>query len=213
MYKSISLLFACTALFAAPASAANFAGPRLELRGGWDKTTLNGTFDDGVDRISAHGSKSGFNIGAEVGYDALISPTIIAGAYAGIEGATTKRCFSVIGNDQGCLKLGRNFTAGARLGSKVGSKGMFYVKGGYSNGQLRATYHNADDPTLDFSDHTNRGGYHLGLGGELAVGQHGYVRAEYVHTNYNGQNYTSPDFRLSVDAHRDQLLLGFGVQM
>lgn len=213
MSKTLYILLGCTVLMSAPAAAADFAGPRAELRGGWDKTTLTGSYDDGTDSYSEDASKSGVNLGAEIGYDALISPTVIAGAYAGIEGATTKECSAVFGNDEACLKLGRNFTAGARVGAKVGTLVLLYVKGGYSNGQLRATYENATDPTLDFSTHSNRGGYHLGVGSELAIGQHGYVRAEYVRTNYSGYDYSDPDFGVGLDGHRDQVLLGFGIRL
>jgi outer membrane immunogenic protein len=212
MVKRIIVLLGCGALIATPAWAADFSGARAEIRGGWDKTSLDVSFDDGVDRLSGHGSKSGFNLGAEVGYDALLSPTIIAGAYAGIEGATTKDCSEVIGNDSACLKLGRNFTVGARLGARLSPIAMLYVKGGYSNGQLRATYDNSDDPTLNFSEHVNRGGFHVGAGAQVAVGHAGYIRAEFVHTNYSGYHASDPDFSGSIDGHRDQGILGFGVQ-
>jgi outer membrane immunogenic protein len=137
---------------------------------------------------------------------------MIAGAYAGIEGATTKQCSPIFGNDEGCLRLGRNLTVGARVGAKVSPLAMLYVKGGYSNGQLRATYRDFDDPTFNWSEHTNRGGYHFGAGGEIAVGPQGYVRLEYVRTNYNGYHYSDPGVRFSVDGHRDQVLAGFGLR-
>lgn len=207
------IFYAVVVAISAPATAASsFSGLRAEVRGGWDKTRIDVTLDDGTDRVSGHGSKSGFNLGAEVGYDAAISPTIIAGAYAGIEGSTAKECSPVVGNDEACLKLGRNFTLGARLGAKVSPMALLYVKGGYSNGQIKATYDNNDDPTLDFSDHANRGGFHFGIGAEAAVGHRGYIRAEYVRTNYSDYDYSVPDFRVNVDGHRDQALLGFGVR-
>jgi len=212
MFKRIAFFLGCSALFAAPAIASNFNGPRFELRGGWDKTTLGASFDDGVDQFSGRGHKSGFNIGAELGYDALLGNVIVGGVYAGIEGATTKDCTELVGNDEACLKLGRNLTLGARLGAKVAPRAMIYVKGGYSNGQLRETYKNSDDPDLDFSDHQNRGGYHFGIGAEFAIYGSGYVRAEYVRTNYNAYRYLDPDFDLKIDGHRDQLLLGFGLR-
>lgn len=211
MYK-YTLLLGAILVAATPAAASDFAGPRAELRGGWDKTRIDITYDDGVDRVSGHGSRDGVNIGAEVGYDAALGTAMIAGVYAGIEGATTKECSSVVGNDEACLKLGRNFTLGARAGVKVSPMALLYVKGGYSNGQLRATYRNQDDPDLNFSEHSNRGGVHLGAGAEMAIGSQGYVRAEYVRTNYSDYDYSDPDFGVSVDGHRDQVLLGFGLR-
>jgi outer membrane immunogenic protein len=202
---------AAAAAFSTQAAAATFSGSRAEIRGGWDRTTLSLSYEDAVDSLSGSGHKSGFDIGAEVGYDYAAAGTLVIGAYAGIEGATTKDCSPVVGDDKACLKLGRNFTVGARAGAQVAPLVMVYVKGGYSNGQLRATYSNIDDPTLNFADHSNRGGIHFGAGVEAAVGQ-GYVRAEYVRTNYNGYHYVDPDFRLTMDGHRDQVLLGFGMR-
>jgi outer membrane immunogenic protein len=212
MRNTILLLAATTAFVAAPAAATQFSGPRAEVRGGWDRTTLDLSYDDGVDSISGDGHKSGFNFGAEVGYDAPLGQSVIAGAYAGVEFATTKTCGEVLGDDKACLKLGRNFTLGARLGAKVSPTAILYVKGGYSNGQLRATYANFDDSTLNFKEHANRDGFHLGIGGEVAVSARTYVRAEYVRTNYDDYDYSDSDFSAKLDAHRDQLLVGFGMR-
>ena len=211
MSKTIVLLFCSAAMLGSPAAAASFSGPRFELRGGWDRTTLSASVDDGVDHLSGRGHKSGFNVGGEIGYDARLAPMMIAGVYGGIEGSTAKDCSVVFGNDQACLRLGRNLTLGGRLGAVVSPMAMLYVKGGYSNGQLRASYANADDPTLDFKDHANRGGYHFGAGGEMPVGA-GYVRLEYVRTNYSGYKWTDPDVTVKLDGHRDQLLAGFGLR-
>jgi outer membrane immunogenic protein len=206
MRKNIFVLFAAGAFVSAPAAAANFTGPRAEVRGGWDRTTI----DLSVDDMSGSGHKDGFNLGAEVGYDASLGAMVVAGAYAGVEFATTKACSEVYGDDEACLKLGRNFTLGARLGAKVSPQAMLYVKGGYSNGQLKATYKDFIDPTYSFSAHANRDGFHFGGGVELAVGPNGYVRAEYVRTNYD--DYNNSDFGVKIDAHRDQALLGFGLR-
>jgi outer membrane immunogenic protein len=212
MRNSSIALFALTAAIAAPAAATDFAGARAELRGGWDRTTIGVSYNDASDSISGSDHKDGFNLGAEIGYDFQAGQSLVAGAYAGIEGATTKVCSELVGNDRACLKLGRNFTVGARLGAKVSPLVMVYAKGGYSNGQLRTTYDNADDPTLDVRDHVNRGGFHIGVGGEVAVGRQGYVRAEYVRTNYNDYDYADPDVHVNVDGHRDQGLVGFGIR-
>jgi outer membrane immunogenic protein len=205
-------ILAASAIAAAPATAATFSGPRAEVRAGWDRMTLDLSYHDGADRFSASGHRSGFDLGAEVGYDYQAGTALVVGGYAGIEGSSAKACTPIVGNDSACLKLGRNFTVGARLGAAVSPLIMVYVKGGYSNGQLRATYENGDDSTLNFTDHVNRGGYHFGLGGEVAVGAQGYVRAEYVRTNYNGEDYSDGDIGASIDGHRDQGLVGFGIR-
>ena len=147
------ILCAVAAVIAAPATAASFSGPRAEARVGWDRTTLDLSYQDAEDSLSGSGHKSGYDVGAEVGYDYQSASGFVAGAYAGVDYASTKKCSAVFGDDRGCLKLGRNFTVGARVGAKVSPLIMLYAKGGYSNGQIKATYHNSDDPTLDFGDH------------------------------------------------------------
>jgi outer membrane immunogenic protein len=168
------------------------------------------TYNNGVEVLADKGHDGGLDAGAEAGYDARIGKSVIAGAYAGIEFADTKECSPVDGNDSFCLKLGRNVTVGARLGAKVSDRVLLYVKGGYSNGQLRGVYRNSDDPSLDFNAHSNRTGYHLGVGGEMAMGPNGYVRLEYVHTIYD--DFVDPDLGLGLDGHRDQVLAGFGLR-
>lgn len=211
-FSNAMLVMMATSVFAGPALAADFAGPRAELRGGWDRTTLDLHYDDGIDSFKEDGHDDGVNFGAEVGYDAPIGPSMIAGGYAGVEFATTKECSEIFGNDEACLKLGRNFTVGARLGGKISPAAMLYIKGGYSNGQIKATYENSDDPSWNGSDRASRGGFHFGLGGEMAFGPNTYVRAEYVRTNYNDYDYSDSDFDIRLDAHRDQLILGFGAR-
>jgi outer membrane immunogenic protein len=202
-----ALVFSCIAA-SSPAAAAQFSGPRVEIRGGWDRTTLS--VDDAVDSVSGSDHSSGWDAGVEIGYDAALGKSLIAGAYAGVEFANTKECGEVYGNDSLCLKLGRNFTLGGRLGVKVSPKVMLYAKAGYSNGQLRAVYRNSDDPSLNGEAHSNRGGLHFGAGGEASVGTNRYVRLEYVRTEYDA--YSDPDLGGSVDGHRDQVLAGFGLR-
>lgn len=212
MRTKILLIASAAALFASPAAAAEFTGPRAEIRGGWDRTTLKLEYDDGDDVYSDKGSDAGFAIGAEVGYDFPVGTSMIAGGYAGVEFASTKDCGEVYGDDEACLKLGRNLTLGARLGGKVSPNAMLYAKGGYTSGQFKASYENFEDSDFDFSDKENRDGFHFGLGGEFAVGPKGYVRAEYVRTNYNDYDYSDDFADVKVDSHRDQLLLGFGLR-
>ena len=208
---SCVFLLSCVAI-ATPAAAAgpSFAGPRVEVRGGWDRMTLDATLTDGTDVLSGSGHDAGLDAGGEVGYDAVIGSSLIAGVYGGVEFADTKECGPVDGNDNLCLKLGRNFTLGGRLGAKVAPTVMVYVKAGYSNGQLRGSYRNADDPSLNGDDHVNRDGIHFGIGGEAAVKRNVYVRLEYVRTNYDG--YSDADFGVQLDGHRDQVLAGFGLR-
>lgn len=209
--KFLAALGAATVI-ASPAFAADFAGPRAEIRGGWDRTTIDVEYDDGEDSFSDDGHDTGFALGGEVGYDFAIGTSVVAGPYAGVEWATTKECSEVYGDDKACLKLGRNFTLGGRIGAVVSPTILLYAKGGYSNGQLKATYEDFLDSDFNYSDKENRDGFHFGLGGEMAVGSTGYVRAEYVRTNYNDYDNTEDGVDIKIDSHRDQLLLGFGLR-
>ena len=211
MFKSLILV---TAAFVAatPAVAADFAGPRAEVRLGWDRTAIDLSFDDGTTSVDGKGHDDGFGLGAEVGYDAAIGGKAILGAYAGAEWATTKECAEVFGDDEACLKLGRNFTLGARIGAAVTPKALIYVKGGYTNGQIKATYKDFQDSDFNGSDKANRGGFHLGLGGEINVSETGYVKAEAVRTNYNDADSSDEFAEAKLDASRTQVVVGFGLR-
>jgi outer membrane immunogenic protein len=201
-----------TVLGASPAAAADFTGPRLEGRIGYEWITLVLKLSDGVTSVAESGHKSGVNLGGEVGYDVALGSRAVIGAYAGIEGASAKACSEVNGNDQGCLTLGRNLTVGGRIGAKIADKVMVYAKGGYSNGQLRASYSDFSDPTFDFSDHVNRGGFHFGGGVEGQISPNTYARVEYVRTEYDEYAYGDADLELGLSGHRDQVVAGFGVR-
>ena len=205
------LLAAVSTLVATPAFAADFAGPRVEGRLGFDKTTISLGISDGVDSFKDKGHDSGVNVGVEAGYDAKVGK-LVAGVYAGAEIATTKECGELYGNDESCLKMGRNFTLGARLGAAVSPSALLYVKGGYSNGQLKATYEDFADSSFNSTEKANRGGFHFGAGAEFALSASTYVRAEYVRTNYNDYDYSDGEIDLKIDSHRDQAVLGFGLR-
>ena len=211
MFKSFFL--ATAALVAAtPAIAADFAGPRAEVRLGWDRTAIDLSFDDGTTSFDGKGHDDGFGLGTEIGYDAALGDKGIIGAYAGAEWATTKECSEVFGDDEACLKLGRNFTLGARIGAAVTPQALIYVKGGYSNGQLKATYEDFEDSDFNTSEKADRDGFHLGLGGEFNVSKTGFVKAEVVRTNYNDVDGSDGLVEARLDARRTQALLGFGLR-
>ena len=208
-----TILMATGALVvASPAMAADFAGPRAEVRLGWDRTTLAVEYDDGDTVVDGKDHDDGLGVGAEIGYDVAVGSSAVVGAYAGAEWATTKQCSEVYGEDEACLKLGRNLTLGVRVGAAVTPQALIYIKGGYSNGQLKVTYEDFNDSDFDTSDKANRGGFHLGLGGEFNVGQTGYVKAEIVHTNYKDYDYSDDFVDAKLEASRTQILAGFGLR-
>lgn len=211
MFKTV-LLAGAALVAAAPAMAADFAGPRVEARLGWDRTVIDLSFDDGDTSFHDKGHDDGFGLGAEAGYDVALGTTAVLGAYAGAEWATTKECSAVYGDDEACLKLGRNFTLGARIGAAVTPQALVYVKGGYSNGQLKATYKDFADPDFNTSDKASRDGFHLGLGAEYNVSRTGYMKAEVVRTNYNDADISDEFIDAKLDVRRTQVLAGFGLR-
>ena len=189
-------------LIAAPAMAQDEApayrgGPRLEVRVGADDVVVK-VGDDSEGKV-------GLAFGGELGYDIVTRSGFVIGAYAGIEGATTKDCTAIVGNDALCLEAKRNITAGVRAGAVVG-KGLLYAKGGYTQGRLKISYENATTPALNDSDSGNLDGFHVGAGYEVDITRNTYAKIEYVYTNYD----TSNDLGLDVDVQRHQGLIGFG---
>lgn len=190
-----------TVLVVAPAYAQDapvVGGLRVEARIGIDRAVVSIPGDSA--------GKTGFSYGAEVGYDADMNGFTI-GAYAGIDGSTTKECTEVLGSDEACLKAGRNFTAGARVGHVI-DQGLLYVKGGYSNGRATVAYRDFIVPANNFSESENLDGFHVGVGYERNFSGNVYGKLEYVYTNYNTEN----GFGFDVDLHRHQGLVGVGVR-
>ncbi|UKK84337.1 porin family protein [Sphingopyxis sp. BSN-002] len=121
-----------TAIVATPAMAAEGGEARVEVRGGY--VTGSG-LDDAT-------------IGAAAGYDFDLGSK----AFAGAEVAGDK-----------VLKDGFDvqFSAGGRIGAKVGTAGKLYATGGY-------TFSDIDDP-------------YIGAGYQHKLGQNLYAKAEYRH--------------------------------
>ena len=88
-------------------------------------------------------------------------------------------------------------SATGRLGYTWGPA-LLYVKGGYANGRINATYTAGGTTT---KDGTNSDGWRVGTGVELPVAKNMLVRAEYRYTNYS-----------DTDLARHQGLIGFGVK-
>jgi len=196
LFASVAALVIATPAIAQEAPSEFKGGARVEARVGIDDVVLKAAGDSE--------SKVGFAYGGEVGYDYATKSGFVIGAYAGIEGATTKDC-AVTGTQSACIKAGRNITAGVRAGGVVAG-GLLYAKGGYSNGRLNLTYKNTAAPATNFSDGGNADGWHLGAGYEFTISEHTYAKLEYVYTHYSVDDTSGLDFRLQ----RHQGVVGFG---
>lgn len=204
------------ALVSTPALAQDivpsFDGPRIELRAGWDQPDVRVTLSDGVNRISRSGSKSGATYGGEVGYDFSTTNKLIIGAYAGIEGSTTKSCGELYGEDRLCIRAGRNITAGVRVGAVVTDSLMIYGKGGYSNGRASVDYKDFELILADENLHRNFDGFHIGGGIEASIQGGVYGRLEYVYTKYGRISAALEDANASLRPTRHQVVYAMGLR-
>jgi outer membrane immunogenic protein len=216
---------AAVASFAVAAPAyAQLAGGRVELRGGWDSVKLNGEFST-INPVLARensSSESGFGFGLEAGYDFMVGQSFVAGGYVGYDLSSSDFCAPVFGNDQACLEAGHDWTIGVRAGFPVSANALIYIKGGYSNGKLKASYDDFDGfvtinpppPTpiviADFDDSKSSGGVHLGVGGEMNFSSNFYGKIEYVFTNYGNANFDGTNVHLGLDATRHKVFFGAG---
>lgn len=144
MNRILTVALAATAFVATPAmaqdAAPTFTGPRVGVNVGFADDNIFGT--------------ESFTYGADVGYDFAAGGAIL-GLTAEIEDSKD---------------ITRELALTARAGARVGSNGLLYVAGGYSN--VRAYGVNFD-------------GFRLAAGGELAVGSKAYVKLEQRYGNYD----------------------------
>ncbi|MEO5577967.1 MAG: outer membrane beta-barrel protein [Sphingomicrobium sp.] len=161
MNRILSIALAATAFVATPAMAqdaapgSTFTGPRIGVNVGFADDNIFGT--------------EAFTYGADVGYDFAVGGAIL-GVTAEIEDSKD---------------LTRALALTARAGARVGSNGLLYVAGGYSN--LRAYGVSVD-------------GFRLAAGGELALGSKAYVKLEQRYGNYE----------YGIDLH--QTVIGAGIR-
>jgi outer membrane immunogenic protein len=199
-----SYFIAAAALVSASsASAADFTGPWVEARGGWDSVQLAIS----ANNTSITESQSGVVYGGAAGFDVAVGKTVVVGLQGGIYGTTAKVCSAVYGNDEACLSAGRDLEALARIGFRAGDNTLVYGLAGYANGRISASY-------VDFDDITNSGavsdtgdGIRIGAGVEQTYSDGLYAKVEYRYTSY-----TKSDIGFGVDVgfNRHQVLVGAG---
>ena len=197
------LIAAAVLIGASAASAADFTGPWVELRGGFDSVQLKASGNG----ASVSASKSGFVYGAAAGYDLAIGANAIAGVQIGGYGTTTKVCAEVFGNDEACLKAGRDLEVLARLGFKAAPDTLIYGIAGYANGRISGTYVDFSNPANNESGDSNGGGLRVGAGVEQSFGKM-FAKAEYRYTSYTKSDL---GFDADVGFNRHQVLAGVGV--
>lgn len=192
---------AATLVTASPAFA-QFTGPRIEGRLAYD--SVEATIETG-DPLET-GDEQAISYGGELGYDLQLGPAVI-GAYAGLEGSNLRTCQEVFGDDEGCIGQGRNLYVGGRVGFTVLPRVLLYAKGGYSNGSVDVSYDGGG--IGDFEASESFDGYHLGVGGEVALVSGLYGRLEFVKTDYGEFRFDPETF---AEFDRDQLMVGLGLR-
>jgi outer membrane immunogenic protein len=197
------MIFAAALICATPALAADFTGPRVEVRIGYDN--VGATVSDEFGEES--GSQGGFAYGGGIGYDFAISPQVILGVETNFSGATTEVCNEVFGLDELCVGPGFDFEAAARLGYATG-KALVYAKVGYANSRIGASYVDFEGILPDESDSVTVDGIRLGVGLEYAVSAKQYLKLEYLYTNYANETGLGYD----VGLNRNQIIVGFGLR-
>lgn len=200
------LLAAMLCAVAVPAFAADFTGPRIEARLGFDRfggsvTSSTATARDHRDGV-AYGVGAGYDI-AVPGYSSLI-----VGVEANVDLFSTSVCSPVNGNDQACLKARRDIDLAVRIGGKIAASTLLYVKAGYANSRVRETYSDFTTPANNFSAGANGDGYRLGAGLEYAVTKQVYAKTEYRYTGYGHENVGA----FQVGYHRNQIIAAVGVR-
>jgi outer membrane immunogenic protein len=173
-----------------PAVAADFTGPRAEVRTGWDHVALG----------SNQGSDDGIVYGLGFGYDFAITETIVAGPEVGIDLNSTKECEPLFGNDELCAKFGRDLSIGGRIGAPVADNILVYASAAYTNARVKVTYEDFDNIIPSEKEGANTDGVRFGGGAEVVFDYNMYAKAEY--------RYSNSEAGLS----RHQILAGVGIR-
>ena len=219
MKKYLAIAAAASAIaVATPALAqdnaeATFTGPRVEVLMGYDKTKAGSSIDDLYDR---NNSSDGLLYGIGVGYDVDLGGVAL-GAEAELSDSTAKTRFhqgELENFGYGRVKAGRDIYVGARVGAKVAPSTLLYVKGGYTNAQLKADA-NYDD--IDYGTKFKLDGWRVGAGVEQAIGQSAFAKIEYRYSKYEKAKFDfgdgGPDsHKFDVDTDRHQIVVGAGVR-
>lgn len=218
MKKTLSVLAAGTAIaIATPALAqeegSTFTGPRVEAIVGYESTKAGSSVDDDVN-VDNDESVEGLMYGVGIGYDFDLGGAVF-GLEAELTDSNAKTTFEdgdFEGFGFGSVKTNRDLYLGARVGAKVGSNMLLYVKGGYSNAKLDVL---ANDGTTELSQDIDLDGWRAGAGVEYALNQNAFVKLEYRYTKYEEAEIDFdgelPDTdRFDIDTDRHQVAASVG---
>lgn len=209
------MAIATPALAQGEGSTSTFTGPRVEAILGYDITKAGSSVDDDLNQDNDE-SMEGLLYGVGVGYDIDLGGVVV-GAEGELTDSTAKTKYEAgdfEGFGYGNVKAGRDLYVGARVGAKVASNALVYVKGGYTNARLNIR---SNDGTTEYREKFDLDGWRVGAGAEVALNNNVYTKLEYRYSNYSKGEIdfdgTLPDSdRFSVDTDRHQLVAGVGVR-
>jgi outer membrane immunogenic protein len=176
----LHILLLTAAMFAGtPAlaqEATDFTGPRAEASIGLDQLR----FDLASLGAGGRAKQSDLGYGIALGYDAAITPGLIAGIEGGVNFSDV-RYTSGDATDGSELRKRRELTLAGRIGTPITPNALLYGKLGYANLQLR------EDQTVagvTSSAKDNLDGVLVGAGVEVKLTPSAYWKSEYRYTDY-----------------------------
>ena len=177
----------------------NFGGVKIGAVVGYDsvRTALQGD----------SGSTGGVVYGATAGYDFDLG-TAVVGIEGEISASTAKDTFADINvlGDELAVSVGRDLYVGARAGIPVSKIVLIYAKAGYANARTNLRYDDGAGNVFRYG--SNRGGFRIGAGAEVASGN-SFARLEYRYSNYGDNGLAWGIKGVSLSRHQVAVTGGF----
>jgi len=179
-------------------------GLRAEIHGGFDRLSNERFFSPSDSTFRPiEGGVYGFGIG----YDQPLGKQVFVGLEGNADFSTGLRCqvnplvaFVAPGIFESCLRPGRDLSANARLGVKLGSgRTRLYALAGYSNMRLTSSFQLNRGPRTGLNSQ-NRDGIRVGAGIEHGFDERFYAKIEYRYADYGNR------------INRNQALAGVGIR-
>lgn len=164
---------------AAPAQADTFEGPYVGVTAGWERSEIADRIDPRP--ITGEASRDALVLGGYAGYNLKATDRIVIGAEAGFSAAVDDQTRATSGGRPLTIDPRYSFDLSARAGYLVTDKALVYVRGGYANSRVRATFAPATGSPIVISD--NLDGWQLGGGVEYAISDRISARAEYRYSD------------------------------
>lgn len=178
-FPAFAALTLISILTTAPAVAQEFSGPRVEVRAGYDRLSVNDDYED------LPGLLAGPAVTGAIGYDHAVSARFTIGLELGLTLPTGGSRSAQLGLDRLTIEPGRDIDLLVRLGRAVGDRTLLFAKVGYANSKVQATYETGAGPIETERFNANRDGVRIGAGVEHIIAKDLSATAEYRFTAYD----------------------------